>query len=66
MMYELFDEETARKQYDTARSIQDVEKTKVEVALNMLAKGKLSIEEIAEYSGLALAKIKELATGTSS
>ena len=66
MMYELFDEETMRKQLDTARSRRDVEKTKVEVALNMLSKGKLSIEEIAEYSGLALDRIKELASGTSS
>ena len=66
MMYELFDEETMRKQLDTARSRRDVEKTKVEVALNMLSKGKLSIEEIAEYRGLALDRIKELASGTSS
>lgn len=74
MMHELFDEETARKQYDTARSIEDIEKgeakgraeEKIAVALNMLAKGKLSIEEIAEYSGLALDRIKELASGTAS
>ena len=66
MMYELFDEETMRKQLDTARSRRDVEKTKVEVVLNMLSKGKLSIEEIAEYSGLDLDRIKELASGTSS
>ena len=43
-----------------------LKKTKVEVALNMLSKGKLSIEEIAEYSGLALDRIKELASGTAS
>lgn len=66
MMYELFDEETMRKQLDTARSRRDIEKGKAEekisFALNMLAKGKLSINEIAEYSGLSLDKVKELAS----
>ncbi len=66
MMYELFDEETMRKQLDTARSRRDVERGKAEekisFALNMLAKGKLSINEIAEYSGLSLDKVKELAS----
>ena len=62
MMQELFDEETMRKQLDTARSRRDVEETRKENALIMLAKGKLSIEEIAEYSGLALEKVKELAS----
>lgn len=62
MMYELFDEETMRKQLDTARSRRDVEKGKIEAALNMISKGKLSLEEIAEYSGLAIDKIKDLSS----
>ena len=74
MMHELFDEETARKKYDTARSIQDIEKgreegkaeEKMSLALKLLARGKETLEEIAEDSGLPLAKIKELASGTSS
>ena len=36
-------------------------KTRVENALKMLADGKLSLEDIAEYSGLSLEKIRELA-----
>ena len=82
MMYELFDEETMRKQLDTARSRRDLEKgraegraegrtegkaeEKISIALNMLAKGKLSVEEVAEYSDLALEKVKELASHTPS
>ena len=33
----------------------------IEVALTMLKKGKLDIEEIAEYSGLTVEKVKALA-----
>lgn len=34
---------------------------KEDIALSMLAKGALSYEEIAEYTGLTLDKVKELA-----
>ena len=60
MMYELFDEETMRKQLEAARSRRDIETGKIAVALNMLSKGKLTVDEIAEYSGLALDKVREL------
>ena len=33
----------------------------METASKMLASGKLAVEEIAEYSGLSLEKVKELA-----
>ena len=35
--------------------------TKIENALKMIARGKLTLEEIAEDSGLSLEKVKELA-----
>ena len=35
--------------------------TRIENALKMIARGKLTLEEIAEYSGLSLEKVKELA-----
>ena len=66
MMYELFDEETMRKQYDAARSRQDIEKTKIEVALNLLTLGTMPQEDIAKATGLSLEKIRELASGTAS
>ena len=74
MMYELFDEETMRRQLDIAKGKREFENGKAEgkaeekisFALNMLEKGKLSIEDIAEYSGLALEKVKELASQTTS
>ena len=70
----LFDEETMQKQLDIAKGKREFENGKAEgkaeekisLALNMLKKGKLSIEDIAEYSGLALEKVKELASHTTS
>ena len=38
-----------------------VEKANVEHALAMLNSGKLSLEEIAEFSGLSIEKVRELA-----
>ena len=35
--------------------------TRIETALKMIARGKLTLEEIAEDSGLSLEKVKELA-----
>ena len=35
--------------------------TRIENALKMIARGKLTLEEIAEDSGLSLEKVKELA-----
>ncbi len=40
---------------------QGMEKKEKEIALKMLKKGQLSLEEIADYSGLSLEKIEELA-----
>ena len=74
MMYELFDEETMRKQLEAARSRRDIEKgraegkaegkaeSKIAVALKLLARGKETLEEIAEDSELPIEKIKELAS----
>ena len=74
MMYELFDEETARKQLDAARSKRDIEtgraegkaEEKISVALRLLSFGTMPQEDIAKATDLPLEKIKELATGTSS
>lgn len=35
--------------------------TRIENALSMIADGQLSLEKIAQYSGLSLEKVKELA-----
>ena len=70
MMYELFDEETLRKQLDIAQSerarAEGEAKNQRSVALAMLAKGRLPLEDISEYSGLSLEKVKELAAQSSS
>jgi hypothetical protein len=66
MMQELFDEETLRKQLNIARSKRDIEQERIAVAQRMLARGKESLEEIAEDSGLTLEKVKELAAQMSS
>ena len=45
------------------KAVEDyVEKKQVETVKRMIAGGKLTIEEIAEYSGFSLEKIKELAS----
>ncbi len=62
MMQELFDEETMRRQLDTARTKRDVEATKTTIAKNLLVLGTMSQEDIAKVSDLALDKIKELAS----
>ena len=42
---------------------EDAENRKaIQIALNMIIKGKLSLDDIAEYSGLTLEKVKELAS----
>ena len=65
MMYELFDEETMRKQLDTARSRRDAEEArtaeKTAIAVNLLALGTMPKEQIAAVTGLTLEKIEELA-----
>ena len=38
------------------------ERTKVQMAINMIKDGKLSVEQIAKYSMLAIEKVKELAS----
>lgn len=47
----------------SARTIlnQGISETKKETALRMLKRGKLTIEEIAEYSGLSVAEVELLA-----
>ena len=37
------------------------ERLKIDIALNMLCEGELSIEKIAQYTKLTLDKVKELA-----
>ena len=39
-----------------------MEQTKIEMALNMIKDGKLTLEQIAQYSMLAIDRVKELAT----
>ena len=39
-----------------------VEKDRIENAMKMIKDGKLSVEKIAEYTSLALDKVKELAS----
>ena len=39
-----------------------VERDRIEIALDMIKDGKLSLEQIAQYSRLALDKVKELAS----
>ena len=46
--------------WDEVRN-EGIEKNKLETAQKMLKVGKLSMEEIAEYSGLPLEKVRELA-----
>ena len=69
MMYELFDEETMRKQLDIAKSRRDIEKGKAEekisVALNLLSLGTLSQADIAKVTDLTIEKIRELSVKTS-
>ncbi len=65
MMQELFDEETMRKQLDTARSRRDVERGKSEekilLAERLIARGKDNFEDIADLTNLSLEKIEEIA-----
>ncbi len=46
--------------WDEVRN-EGIEKHKIETAQKMIKAGKLSLEEIAEYSGLSLDKVRELA-----
>lgn len=62
MMYELFDEETMRKQLDKAQRKRDFENGKASVALNLLALGTMSREDIAKVTGLPIEKINELSS----
>ena len=69
MMYELFDEETMRKQLDAAKSKREFEKGevrgKISVALNLLSLGTMSQEDIAKVTNLTIEKIRELSVKTS-
>lgn len=74
MMSELFDEEAQRNDYNIARDEQvrveslargkaeGKNEGKLDVALNLLALGTISIEDIAAATGFTLERIKELAT----
>ena len=69
MMSELFDEQAQREAYNAAMKKEFKAKGKAEgktegkldVALNLLSLGKLSIEDIAKVTGFTLERIKELA-----
>ena len=69
MMYELFDEESMRKQLDAAKSKREFEKGevrgKISVALNLLSLGTMSQEDIAKVTNLTIEKIRELSVKTS-
>ena len=60
MMQELFDEETLRKQLETARSKRDFEQGKSAVAKNLILLGNMSPEDIAKVSDLTVETVKEL------
>ena len=62
MMFELFDEETMRKQLDAAHRKRDIEQGKITVAHNLLSLGTMSHEEIAKITELPLEQIDELAS----
>ena len=70
MMYELFDEETMRKQLDAARHKRDVEQGEAQgiikanrsLARKLLSLGTMSREEIADLTELSLDQIDELAS----
>ena len=62
MMFELFDEETMRKQLDAAHRKRDIEQGKITVARNLLSLGTMSHEEIAKITELPLEQIDELAS----
>ena len=52
-------ETTERVRRETTEKVR--RKTALENALKMIKKGKLTLEEIAEYAGLSLTEVKELA-----
>ena len=57
IMTALFDEEEVSRRYHLR-----IERERSEaIAKNMLAKGRMSVEEIAEYTGLSVDRIEELA-----
>ena len=47
--------------YGDQRELQGKKEQAIETALKMIARGKLTLEEIAEDSGLTLEEVKELA-----
>ena len=47
--------------YGEQRELQEKIEQAIENALEMIADGQLSLEKIAQYSGLSLEKVKELA-----
>lgn len=55
-----YDEELHRKSLLEEGMEQGIERGITKIALKMLESGKLSMEEIAGYSGLTLEKVKEL------
>ena len=57
-------EEGVRTMCATLEKMRDetAERTKVQMAINMIKDGKLSVEQIAKYSMLAIEKVKELAS----
>lgn len=57
-------EEGVKRMCATLEKMRDetVERTKILIAINMIKDGKLSLEEIAKYSNLAIEKVKALAS----
>ena len=66
MMYELFDEETMRKQLDAAHRKRDIEQgrteEKVSLARKIISLGSMSREEIAALTELPIEQINKLAS----
>ena len=60
-MAELFDSEYLTQQYNKAERKIAVTETSIEIALRLLSLDSLTMEQIAQATGLSLDKVKELA-----
>lgn len=61
MMSELFDEEYQREEYEVALRSEIETDRSIRFAMKLLARGRESVEEIAEDSGLPIERVRELA-----
>ena len=66
MMEELFDSEYLTQQYIKAERKIAVTENSIEIALRLLSLGLLTMEQIAQATGLSLDKVKDLAAALKS